>query len=391
MIRRNFLKTSGLLSLAPLVPTFVNRLATQTKAQTDQKILVVIEMNGGNDGINTIVPHKDAEYAKRRPKLKLDPARLHKINDDMAFHSAMRRSKEQFDAGEFAIINGVGYPNPNRSHFASLEIWHRGLQDSKRESGAGWLGNALDLARDPNGTSMDGYFVGTRSVSAAMVSRRAQIAALSRFQDLKLDPSIQPIGSQQQSDIASFVQRQTTNAFATSQQIESVTKQSAASGFAGDRLSQQMKLISQLIKSGSGARVYYTVQGGYDTHSVQTNTHANLLFSLSRAMKSFVDDLKRSELDDRVVVMAFSEFGRRVNENASLGTDHGTAGPVFLAGTKIKPGFMGKSTSLTDLKDGDLKSEFDFQQLYASLLDNWLGVSSEKVLQGKYEPLDLFA
>ena len=391
MIRRNFLKTSGLLSLAPLVPTFVNRLATQTKAQTDQKILVVIEMNGGNDGINTIVPHKDAEYAKRRPKLKLDPAQLHKINDDMAFHSAMRRSKEQFDAGEFAVINGVGYPNPNRSHFASLEIWHRGLQDSKRESGAGWLGNALDLARDPNGTSMDGYFVGTRSVSAAMVSRRAQIAALSRFQDLKLDPSIQPIGSQQQSDIASFVQRQTTNAFATSRQIESVTKQSAASGFAGDRLSQQMKLISQLIKSGSGARVYYTVQGGYDTHSVQTNTHANLLFSLSRAMKSFVDDLKRSELDDRVVVMAFSEFGRRVNENASLGTDHGTAGPVFLAGTKIKPGFMGKSTSLTDLKDGDLKSEFDFQQLYASLLDNWLGVSSEKVLQGKYEPLDLFA
>ena len=308
----------------------------------------------------------------------------------MAFHSAMRRSKEQFDAGEFAIINGVGYPNPNRSHFASLEIWHRGLQDSKRESGAGWLGNALDLARDPNGTSMDGYFVGTRSVSAAMVSRRAQIAALSRFQDLKLDPSIQPIGSQQQNDIASFVQRQTTNAFATSQQIESVTKQSASSDFAGDKLSQQMKLISQLIKSGSGARVYYTVQGGYDTHSVQTNTHANLLFSLSRAMKSFVDDLKRSELDDRVVVMAFSEFGRRVNENASLGTDHGTAGPVFLAGTKIKPGFIGKSTSLTDLEDGDLKSEFDFQQLYASLLDNWLGVSSEKVLQGKYEPLDLF-
>ena len=390
MIRRNFLKTSGLLSLAPLVPTFVNRLATQTKAQTDQKILVVIEMNGGNDGINTIVPHKDAEYAKRRPKLKLDPARLHKINDDMAFHSAMRRSKEQFDAGEFAIINGVGYPNPNRSHFASLEIWHRGLQDSKRESGAGWLGNALDLARDPNGTSMDGYFVGTRSVSAAMVSRRAQIAALSRFQDLKLDPSIQPIGSQQQNDIASFVQRQTTNAFATSQQIESVTKQSASSGFAGDKLSQQMKLISQLIKSGSGARVYYTVQGGYDTHSVQTNTHANLLFSLSRAIKSFVDDLKRSGLDDRVVVMAFSEFGRRVNENASLGTDHGTAGPVFLAGTKIKPGFIGKSTSLTNLEDGDLKSEFDFQQLYASLLDNWLGVSSEKVLQGKYEPLDLF-
>ena len=390
MIRRNFLKTSGLLSLAPSVPRFVNRLATQARAKTDEKILVVIEMNGGNDGINTIVPHKDPEYAKLRPKLKLDPVRLHRINDEMAFHSAMRRSKEQFDAGELSIINGVGYPNPNRSHFASLEIWHRGLRDDQRESGAGWLGSALDLARDPASPSMDGYFVGTQSVSAAMLSRRAQVAALSRFQDLKLDPFIRPVGASADSDVASFVQRQVANAYATSRQIESVTKQAGSSGFSSDKLSQQMKLISQLIKSGSGARVYYTVQGGYDTHSIQLDSHAGLLFSLSRAMKSFVDDLKNHGLADQVVVVAFSEFGRRVSENASLGTDHGTAGPVFLAGTKIKPGFHGDTTSLSDLENGDLKSQIDFQQVYASLLDNWLGISSESVLQGKYEPLDLF-
>ncbi len=391
MIRRNFLKTSGLLSLASSVPLFVNRLAAQTQAKTDEKILVVIEMNGGNDGINTIVPHKDPEYARRRPKLKLDRKRLHRINDEMAFHPSMRRSKEQFDAGEFSVINGVGYPNPDRSHFASLEIWHRGLREGKRESGAGWLGSALDFARDPAAASMDGYFVGTQSVSAAMVSRRAQVAALSRIEDLKIDPAIKLIDNSAGGDVAAFVQRQVTNAHATSRQIESVSKQTGSSGFSGDKLSQQMKLISQLIKSGSRARVYYTVQGGYDTHSVQLASHADLLFSLSRAIKSFVDDLKRDGLADRVVVVAFSEFGRRVSENNSIGTDHGTAGPVFLAGTKIKPGFHGAATSLTDLENDDLKHQFDFQQVYASLLNNWLGISSESILGEKFEALDLFA
>lgn len=392
MKRRNFLKSSGLLSLSPFVPQFVNQLSASTLAEADKKILVVIEMNGGNDGINTLVPFADAEYAKLRPKLKLDTSRLHKINDDLALHYSMSGSKTQFDAGELAIINGVGYPNPNRSHFESLNIWHRGLRDSKRESGAGWLGSALDSVRDPDSVKMDGYFVGTDAVSAAMVSRRAQVAALSRFQDLQLNRQIVEVaGSQPENDIGNFVQRQISNAYATSSQIESASKQDQPGGFPNSRLGQQMRLVSQLIKSGSGARVYYTVQTGYDTHSVQANIHSSLLFQLSSAMKAFVDDLKKSKLDDRVVVLAFSEFGRRVNENASQGTDHGTAGPVFLAGTKINSGLMGEKTSLTDLKDGDLKSQFDFRSLYASVLDNWLEIPSEKVLGKKFEYLELFA
>ncbi len=391
MFRRDFLKTSGLLSLTPMVPGFVNSLAASTKAETDQKILVVVELSGGNDGINTVVPFKDEVYQEVRPKLALPENELHKLNDELGLHRSMTGAKELFDNNQLAIINGVGYPNPNRSHFESMAIWHRGLRDTKRESGAGWIGHALDLNRKSGSTDMDGYFVGRQAVSAALVSRRAQIAALSRFQDLQLDPTIKPANSmQQQEDIAAFVQRQVTSSYATAKQIESVSKKTnTASGYPGNRLGQQMRLVSQLIKTGSAARVYYTVQSGYDTHSAQANTHSSLLFALSRSLKAFTDDLQTSKLDDRVVVLVFSEFGRRVRENGSIGTDHGTAGPMFLAGSPVKSGLHGATTNLSDLEDGDIKVQFDFRQVYATLLDEWLGIDSEQVLEQKFSRLDL--
>ncbi len=240
---------------------------------------------------------------------------------------------------------------------------------------------------------MDGYFVGRQAVAEAMLGRRAQVAALSRFKDLQLDNSVSATNlMQQQDDIAEFVQRQVTNSYATAKQIESMSKQSSdASAYPDNRLGQQMRLVSQLIKSNSAARVYYTVQGGYDTHSAQANSHSSLLFSLSRALKAFVDDLKANQLDERVVVLVFSEFGRRVHENGSIGTDHGTAGPVFLAGTPVKGGLIGETTNLADLQDGDIKVQYDFRQVYASLLDNWLEIDSTKVLEEKFEHLDLLS
>ena len=393
MFRRDFLKTSGLLSLTPMVPGFVNSLARSTPAETDQKILVVLELSGGNDGINTVVPFKDELYTQVRPKLALPENELLKINDEMGLHRSMRTVKELFDDNQFSIINGVGYPNPNRSHFESMAIWHRGLRDKKREGGEGWIGRAMDVSRVKGSTDMDGYFVGRQAVAEAMLGRRAQVAALSRFKDLQLDKSVPATNLlQQQDDIAEFVQRQVTNSYATAKQIESMAKQSSnASEYPGNGLGQQMRLVSQLIKSNSAARVYYTVQGGYDTHSAQANSHSSLLFSLSRALKAFVDDLKASQLDDRVVVLVFSEFGRRVHENGSIGTDHGTAGPVFLAGTPVKGGLIGETTNLADLQDGDIKIQYDFRQVYASLLDNWLEIDSTKVLEEKFEHLDLLS
>jgi len=154
-------------------------------------------------------------------------------------------------------------------------------------------------------------------------------------------------------------------------------------------LGQQLRLVSQLIKTGSAARVYYTVQSGYDTHSTQANTHSGLLFEFSRSIKAFIDDMKVNGLGDRVVLFAFSEFGRRVNENSSIGTDHGSAGPVFLFGPPVKSGLKGETTNLFDLEDGDLKTQFDFRRIYATLLDNWLGVRSIDVLGEEFEHLEL--
>ncbi len=391
MIRRDFLKTTGLVSLSPLVPGFVNELAASTRPEADQKILVVIELSGGNDGINTVVPFSDEAYGKHRKKLKLPTDRLHKLNDSVALNPSMRPAKELFDSNQLAIVQGVGYPNPNRSHFESMAIWHAGMREGRRTAGEGWLGAALDHSRRPNQNGMDGYFVGRQSVSPALVGRRAQVAALSRFADLKLNSAAEPIPSATaKSDISSFVQRQVTESYATARRIESVAKtQDKMESYPSSAVGRQMQLVSQLIKSGSAARVYYTTQGGYDTHSAQLNTHANLLYQFSTSLKAFVDDLKQHELDQQVVIMAFSEFGRRVAENGSLGTDHGTAGPIFLAGTTVSGGLHGRVPSLIDLDNGDLKTQFDFRQLYATLLDRWLEIPSVKVLGQEFELLPI--
>lgn len=389
MIRRNFLKTTSLLSLSPLVPCFVNQLSTKARPATDESILVVVELTGGNDGINTVIPFKDENYAKFRPKLKLAQNELLKVTDSTGLHPSLRACKEQFDAGEFIIINGVGYPNPTRSHFESLALWH--TAGVRRDNNSGWLGHALDLNRKSGQTDMDGYFIGRDSVSAALTTRRAQIAALSRFKDLQLDKTVTPSDSlANQNEISAFVQRQLADSYTTAHHIESVSRNDNSSdGFPATRLGQQMRLISRLIKTDSAARVYYTTQGSYDTHSGQATTHSNLLSELSNSIKAFVNDLKKHQLDQRVVVLAFSEFGRTVRENGNVGTDHGTAGPVFMAGTPLQGGFIGETTSLSDLEDGDVKTQFDFRRIYATLLDEWLNIPAKQVLNQKYDHMDL--
>lgn len=189
-----------------------------------------------------------------------------------------------------------------------------------------------------------------------------------------------------------FVQRQVSESYSAARQMQSMAaEKSSGSAFPNMRLGQQMRLISRLIKTGSAARVYYTAQGTYDTHSLQENSHSNLLRELATSVKAFVDDMEKSGLADRVVVLAFSEFGRRVNENSSLGTDHGTAGPVFLAGSPVQGGLLGQTTSLTDLEDGDLKTQFDFRRIYATLLDEWLQIDSSIVLGKTFEHLPILA
>ena len=405
--RRNFLKSSSLVSLAPFLPaalgkTAFSEMAHAAEAGTDQKVLVVIQMNGGNDGINTVVPYGDDAYGRARKKLRLKTKDLHKLNDHVGLHRSMKSAKELFDDGRLSIIQGVGYPNPDRSHFASMKTWQTARLDKADHTGNGWLGLALDAklaasAKAHQTACSDAIYVGDEATPSALWGRRSSTIGLAKASDLRLDlpawmtaPST-PSKELDHDSLQHFMRRQIVSAQTAAEEF---ARQAAGSPtdvtYSNSGLGNRLKLISQLLRSGNAARVYYTVQSGYDTHADQRNTHARLLRDFSRSTKSFLDDLKAAGLDDRVVVMAFSEFGRRVAENDSAGTDHGTAGPVFLAGSPVRGGLVGETPDLSDLVDGDLKCSLDFRRVYASLLRDWLDVPPATICGGEFKPLDLF-
>jgi uncharacterized protein (DUF1501 family) len=402
--RRQFFATSGsLISTAPFVPTMLCRAAQAAQESRDDRVLVVIQLDGGNDGLNTVVPYADDAYARARPKLHVAAKDVHKLTDSLGLHPRMRAAKELYDDGLLSIVQGVGYPNPDRSHFRSMRIWQTASFDDAAHDAYGWLGRSLDRDAAPeSGGDTAAIYVGEEQVPVALWGRRSASASLSRIDDLSLTRKTQTLGILRNAEIddaksdpslRQFVTRQVLRAHAAADQLERqqvALSKSAASSYPDSALAARLRIVSQLLASGSPARVYYTVQGGYDTHAAQTFTHGQLLFELSQALKAFLDDLARSELGDRVVVLAFSEFGRRVAENGSLGTDHGAAGPVFLAGKTVRPGLFGQEPRLSDLDEsGDLKSSLDFRQVYATVLENWLRVRSEKTLGGQFDTLPL--
>jgi uncharacterized protein (DUF1501 family) len=388
--RRDFLKTSTLLALAPTIPGFLAQTARASKADRDGRILVVVQLDGGNDGINTVVPFTDEGYAKHRKTLRLDKARLVKIDDKVGLHPSMEGFGKLLEAGQLAIVQGVSYPNPNRSHFESMAIWHTARLKPDQQSGLGWLGRGLD---EMKGASS--LLVGGGPPPVALRGRRAIASAIERLDDFKLaagaDPRKALTKDEPADDLTAFVRRNMLDAYATADRLAATAKEKDGdSRYPQNGLGQRLQLLARLIKVGVGARVYYTTQGSYDTHYSQLFTHSNLLFEFSSAVKAFLDDMTAAKLSDRVTVLAFSEFGRRVQENGSAGTDHGTAGPVFLAGPGVKSGLVGTTPSLTDLQDGDLKVGLDFRRVYASVLEDWLGLPSETALAGKFERLPLF-
>ena len=393
--RRTFLKTSAMISMSPLIPGFMGNTAFANVVGADKPILVVVEMNGGNDGLNTVIPFKQSEYQRYRRRLRIDKAQVLKVNDEAGLHPSMTGFKQLYDDGNLAIVNGVGYPNPNRSHFESMAIWHAADLKGTKAGGNGWLGRYLDASLPKERLDMDGWYVGAGTVPPVLVNRRSQVASMERLQSLQfrsLDKVKQAskLGKgAAKSDIDSFVTRCMTNSFASAEQLESVMKSKATDvQFPPTALGKKLSMISRLIRFGAQSRAYYTVQAGYDTHAAQLGSHATLLSELSTAIKAFIDDLKQAKLDQKVVVLAFSEFGRRVEENQSQGTDHGTAGPVFVAGTPVKAGMYGNVPDLKDLEQGDLKVDLDFRQVYSTLLDNWLKIPAGQVLDKPFETID---
>lgn len=394
LTRRNLLKRSPLLALAPTVPGFLARLARAVETSPDDRVLVVVQLDGGNDGINTVVPYRDEGYAKYRNQLRLPADRLHKLGDEVALHPAMKPMAELFESRRLAVVQGVGYPNPNRSHDVSMAIWHTARFDQAEHKSYGWLGRALDQSpRQAGGPSS--LLVGNGAVPIALVGRRSATANFSRLDELNVQKEAARrivAGEPAAGDLAEFVRRSTLDAYATADAVQAAAaRQRTKSNYPASRLGEQLSTIARLIEAGLPTRVYYAVQPGYDTHAVQLPAHGQLLSELSRAIQAFLDDLAESKLADRVLLMTFSEFGRRVEENASAGTDHGAAAPVFLAGGGVQPGLHGAAPRLLDLEQGDLKMSLDFRCIYAAILRDWLDVEPERVLAGSFEPLPILS
>ncbi len=409
--RRDFLKaaigSSAVVALGAAAPRFLVDAAARESNAKGETVLVVVQLSGGNDGINTVVPYGDDVYYQNRFTLALDKNALHKLDDYHALHPSLGGFAKLVEDRRLAIVQGVGYANPNRSHFESMDIWHTARREPQGRS-IGWLGRYLDAAakaRDASApaTDLPALHLGSEQYPLALSALDVvapSIRSVEQFKlqdggDRRLREAIEKLSATARpgdDDLLSFVQSSMAAALTSSQRLqEALGKYTPAAKYPGTKLAQSLSTVAQLIDAGMSTRIYYVSLDGFDTHSEQKDAHASLMAELGDAVKAFVDDLAGHHHADRVLVMSFSEFGRRVRENASRGTDHGAAAPMFLAGGKIKPGLIGKHPSMTDLDDGDLKHHTDFRQVYAAVLKNWLGWSAAEILGGEYAPLDVLS
>ena len=436
--RREFLRTTVLGgALSWTVPAFVletmdslqaESLNSATSASTgkDNPILVVIQLAGGNDGLNTVVPYTNDFYFKARPSLKIDSKQILPINETLGFHPSLAGFQKLYGAGNFALVQGVGYPNPNRSHFRSTEIWQTG-SDSDRNEKYGWIGKYFDhdclgadptvginigqqtpqafSSRKPTGVTLSNpetyRFLEPGAKSPGGNSSEQLFRELNQMRDSSENgdsnsgQSIQMIGGSTHSEDSpvDFLERTSLDAQLSSDQILAVARQTKnLVDYPKNSFANELKLISRLIGGGMSTRVYYTSQGGYDTHTNQANTHTRLMQELGDSLFAFCEDLKKQGNFNRVTILTFSEFGRRVSQNANGGTDHGAAAPLYVMGGGVKGGLYGKYPSLNpnDLHDGDLVHSIDFREVYAGVLEKCLKVKSSAILGREFTPLNVF-
>ncbi|HEX8340794.1 MAG TPA: DUF1501 domain-containing protein [Tepidisphaeraceae bacterium] len=413
--RRNLLKVGlgslPVICLGGTMPAFVSRMAMADPATrpsvSNDNILVVVQLSGGNDGLNTVIPFKADPYYKARPVLGLKQNLL-KLNDEHALHPAMGAFKRLYDDGKLAIVNGCGYPKPNRSHFESMAIWHAGDPANAGANG-GWVGHYLDHLRRGTSSASAGNVMQAINIGSelpqALVNADAPAPSIQSFEDFSVRLLGRANGTEKlertlieevnrindASPTLAFLSRQATNAIISTDQIIKIAGgyQSAVEYPAG--LGQRLRLIAQIINGNFGTRIFYCEIGGFDTHASQLQQHDNLMRQVSDSISAFTADMAAKGYGDKVTVMCFSEFGRRVAQNDSNGTDHGAAGPMFLVGNKVKGGLHGAMPSLEkeNLDDGDLRYTTDFRRVYATLLDGWLNADSTAVLKNKFESMAL--
>ena len=405
--RRDFLR-AGMYAVgvsAGLPALFRDLSLVQTAKALDgvsekhpNRILIVLELSGGNDGLNTVVPYADDAYYKARPTIGIKKGEVLKLNDSLGLHPACPGMQSLFKDGKLAIVPGCGYPNPNLSHFTAMEWWHTAMPHGSNKYG--WLGRFAD-AYQP--TPTQNYIVNISSRQSLAVSSAKHSPVV--FSDPR---KFGRIGTDAQQKVFETFGKVYPTSNSSLDFVNTVSK-TATGGAAlvrsacaeyrtlvdygsDNNLTLDLKKVAAMINAGLPTRIYYLSQGGYDTHAGQAATQQLLLIYLSDALRGFMEDLHKIGRVDDVAVMVFTEFGRRVNENASRGTDHGTATPMFVVGKHVRGGFYGKQPSLTDLDDGNLKMTTDFRSVYATMLKGWMGLEDTKsVLKGDFSTLPIFS
>jgi uncharacterized protein (DUF1501 family) len=383
--RRRFLKGTLALPAAAALPSLFARALLG--AEPSDRILVLVQLDGGNDGLNTLVPFGDDAYHRARPGLAIAPDRVVvRFDDDHGLHPALGALRGVWDDGALAVVQGVGYPNASRSHFTSTDVWHT-ARTKPQKRWTGWVGRALDRAANAD---VPALYLDPGPLSLALIGERIVVPSVADAEHFRVRGRKDLLGDlverPREDEAPEYVRRSARQAYRASTRIErALSGGTAPDAYPATELARRFWQIARMVQANLPARVYAVRLTGFDTHARQAPAHASLLRTLGDALAAFHEDLKSHGLAGRVLTMTYSEFGRRVAENRSLGTDHGAAAPMFLMGGALEGGLHGRHPSLTDLEDGDLKHHTDFRQVYATVLERWLRVAAKPILGRAYE------
>lgn len=374
-----------------MFPSFLTNCVSLNNLDIDKvhsKRLVIIQLSGGNDGLNTIIPYNEDLYLSSRPKIKIKNDIIRKTTPSLGFHPSLKTFENLFEKNELLVINNVGYPNASRSHFRSLDVWHSARTDLNRMN-SGWIGRYLD-----NTCNGIGAIEVDDTLSLALKGENCNGFSFSSF--AKLSQAKNPINKEKSRNaenekLAFLYKTMAKNNQFADVILEKAKYHKSTISYPDTNFANDLKLISQLITTDLDTKIYYASLGGFDTHAKQKNKQSKLLKTLDEALYSFIADLKSHRLYENVSILIFSEFGRRLKENNSLGTDHGKANNSFIINPSLKSTqFYNSGPNLKDLDAGDVKFDIDFRQIYSTLLEDWLEVDSVPILSKKYEKLTIF-
>jgi uncharacterized protein (DUF1501 family) len=393
--RRKFLQSGYLATGSLMLPKFLKAFESTHPFTNLNKILVVLQLSGGNDGLNTVIPVRNDIYYRERPGLSIERNKALTLNYEAGLHPSLDNLKTLYDEGNLAILNNVGYPNPDRSHFRSMDIWQTACNSDEYLT-TGWLGRYLDAQCSgcPRPTQVLGM---DDMLSPALSGEHMKGLALrdpKRLYEISQDPFYKDILNAQlhekPEDPISYLYKVMAETLSGADYIFQQSRlRPSVSSYPNSEIGKNLKTIASLISSDINTRVYYISLGSFDTHAGQLAKQERLFKELNEAIKPFTDDLKLNNRFKDVLIMSFSEFGRRVGENASGGTDHGTANNMFLISGGLKnKGILNGMPDLANLTEGDLNQELDFKRVYATILNKWLQADDKLILGRRYDYLD---